>query len=219
MELHEQIQQYGTTSLSNEELLMTLLQGKAAPVRSLTQVRRLLKERGGLRGLLRTDFGELCQEYHLSPQIAARVQAAVELARRLASTAHEERPVIRLPNDAANLVMAAMSHLDHEEMRVLLLDTRNHVMANVLLYQGTLNGTSVRVAEVFRPAITRQAASIIVCHNHPSESLVPSEEDLLFTQHLQEAGTLLNVDLLDHLIIADGRYLSVVAWLNQSSDQ
>jgi DNA repair protein RadC len=116
---------------------------------------------------------------------------------------------IRSPADLAALLMVEMGCLDYEEFRVVCLDTKNHVQRIIPLYRGTLNSAAVRVAEVFRPAISLGSASIIVAHNHPGGSTTPSAEDRQVTQHLREAGRLLDIELLDHLIIAKGRWLSL----------
>src|SRR5947209_13186667 len=105
--------------------------------------------------------------------------------------------------------MPDMAFLDHEELRVLVLDTKNGVVANLLLYQGTVNSSTIRTAEIFRPAVTRKCPGIIVCHNHPSGSVEPSPEDLEVTKLWVEAATLLEIDLVDHLIIGAHRYLSL----------
>jgi DNA repair protein RadC len=94
-------------------------------------------------------------------------------------------------------------------MRVLVLDTKNYVLANVLMYRGTINSSVLRVAEIFRPAITRKAANIIVCHNHPSGDMTPSPEDLDVTKQLVEAGKALEIEVLDHIIIGNPRYVSL----------
>jgi DNA repair protein RadC len=103
-----------------------------------------------------------------------------------------------------------MELLDHEELRVLLLDTKNQVVGNLLLYQGTINSSVLRVAEIFRPAVARKCPNIIVCHNHPSGDPTPSPEDLTVTEQLVQAGKFLDIDVLDHLIIGkDSRFVSL----------
>ncbi len=109
--------------------------------------------------------------------------------------------------------MVEMASLDHEQLRILLLDGKNQVMGNVLRYQGTVNSSVLRVAEVFRPAITTNCPGIIVCHNHPSGDPTPSEDDIHATRQLVEAGAILDIELVDHLIIGAGRYASLKAQL------
>src|SRR5436305_10162991 len=106
--------------------------------------------------------------------------------------------------------MPEMAHLDHEEMRVMVLDTRNSVVANLLLYQGTVNSSVLRASEIFRPAVTRKCPGIIICHNHPSGDPTPSPEDIAVTEQLVHAGNVLDVDLIDHLVIGqNNRFVSL----------
>jgi DNA repair protein RadC len=212
MQLHEQLACYGSLTLSHEELLTLILQLMPDETGSRLQLASFLQERG-LRGLIRAEVGELCLDYGFSPQLAARLVALAELYQRVATLSIEIPSTIRKAEDAARLVLPAMSHLDHEQLRVLVLDIHHHVLANLVLYEGTLDGVAARVSEVFRPAITRKAASIIVCHCHPSASTEPSPEDLDFTRRLVEAGDLLDIAVLDHLIIANGDYQSVLRQL------
>jgi len=131
------------------------------------------------------------------------------LGRRLSLQEPGERPVISSPADAAGLVQYEMSALEQEQLRAILLDTRNQVMEIVELYRGSLNAAPVRVAEVFKTAIRRNAAAIILVHNHPSGDPTPSPDDLALTKAVREAGHLLDIEVLDHLIIGQGRYVSM----------
>lgn len=207
--IHEHVACYGAQSLTDEALLTLILQTEPISQESSMHITHMLARCGGMRGLLRAEFGELCEEYHLSPATCAQMQAILELARRLASRPAEAKYQIKTVSDAAALLLPEMSYLDHEEMRVLVLDTKNQVMVNQCLYQGTINAIDVRIAEVFRPAITRKAASILLCHNHPSGSIEPSSADKDLTTQCVEAGKLLDINVLDHLIIGDQRYLSL----------
>jgi DNA repair protein RadC len=140
---------------------------------------------------------------------AARIRAALELGRRLVSTMPHERPSITSPADAANLVMSEMSLLEQEQLRVILLDTRNRVQGIQTVYQGSLNTTMVRIAELFREAIRANCAGIIVVHAHPSGDPSPSPEDVALTRDLVQAGKLLSVEVLDHLVIGKGNFVSL----------
>lgn len=207
--LHEQIACYGPQTLSDEELLTIILQTRSHSHKSSSRIAPILAQCGGLPSLMRAEFGELCEHHHLSPTTCARLQALLEIAKRLASRPAETKYKITTADDAARLLLPEMTHLDHEEMRVLVLDTKNQVIANQRLYQGTVNSINVRIAEIFRSAVTRKAASILLCHNHPSGSIEPSSEDKEVTQQCVAAGKLLDIDVLDHLIIGDQRYLSL----------
>ncbi len=208
-QLRERLLHYGSSTFSNEELLTLILQTGSTSSDISRQVATLLADCGGLGGIIRADLGEFCQDYHFSPAKAVQLQAVLELAKRLATQPAEKKCQIRCAADAANVVMAEMAHLNHEQFRVLVLDTKNQVVANQVLYQGTLNSSVVRIAEVFRPAITRKCAGIIVFHNHPSGSIDASLEDVEMTRQLVEAGKLLEIDMHDHIIIGNFRFLSL----------
>jgi DNA repair protein RadC len=206
-ELRERLQLYGRETLSDGELLLLVLCTSAAKDSVFETVEALLKEHGGLSWLLRATYSDLSKM--LGEIKAAQLWAVLELARRLTQPSTLERYQIISPDAAAKLVMAEMAWLDHEEIRVLVLDTKNNVLANIRLYRGTLNSTCLRAAEIFRPAITRNGAGIMVIHNHPSGDPSPSPEDQLVTNQLVEAGKLLDIDLIDHIIIGQNRYVSL----------
>ncbi len=124
--------------------------------------------------LLNIDLGELSQEHGLGETKAAQLQAMLEFLRRLLLPSDTEKHQILSPADAASLVRPEMEFLDHEQLRVLFLDAKNRVEANHLLYQGTINSSVLRAAEIFRPAVTRKLPSIIICHIHPSGDPTPS---------------------------------------------
>ncbi|MEJ2758915.1 MAG: DNA repair protein RadC, partial [Anaerolineales bacterium] len=140
---------------------------------------------------------------------ASAIKAAIELGRRLSLEAPEERPSIGSPRDAADLVMFEMQALEKEHLRVILLDTRNHVIEIYEVYRGSLNASVVRIPEVFTQAVRRNAASLVVVHNHPSGDPAPSPEDINITRALVQAGKLLEIEVLDHIIIGQGQYTSL----------
>lgn len=208
-QLRERLQQYGVTTLSSGDLLSIVLGTGSSPQSIITQVQVVLSS-NSLQELLMLDFGELCRKYLFGEAKTAQLQAVLELARRLTVPVNIERYFIRSPADAANLVMSDMSFLGHEELRGLYLDTKNGVVANIRLYQGTLNSSVLRTAEIFRPAITRNCAGFIVCHNHPSGDPTPSQEDENATKQLVEAASLLDLNFVDHIIIGSNhRYFSL----------
>ena len=190
------LREVGPSALSTTEVLAALLQTPDA----LDQARELLTRFEGLPGLVRAGIG---------PAQAARLKAALECGRRLLLSTTEERFAVRSPADAAQLLMAEMSHLEQEHFRVILLDTRNRVINHITLYVGSLNASHIRVGEVFRDAVRQNAAAIIAVHNHPSGDPTPSPEDVEVTRQLVEAGRMLNVELLDHLVIGQQRYVSL----------
>jgi DNA repair protein RadC len=140
---------------------------------------------------------------------AVQLKAALELGRRLLLTSPNDRPTVRSPGDAAALIMLDMAALEQEHMRVLLLDTRNRVIAITEVYKGSLNTSMIRVAELFRDAIRQNCAAVILAHNHPSGDPTPSPEDIAVTKQVVEAGKLLDIEVLDHLVIGQQRYVSL----------
>src|SRR5713226_5936373 len=207
--LRERLQRRGASTLSNTELLSITLHTGQESEHIVPQIDALLTSLS-LHQLLNADFGELCQQYRLGEAKAAQLQAVLEVARRLTLPSQEERYTVVSPFDAANLVRREMELLDHEELRVLLLNTKNQVVGNLLLYQGTIDSSVLRAAEVFRPAVARKCPHIIVCHNHPSGDPTPSPEDITVTEQLVQAGKFLDIDVLDHLIIGkDSRFVSL----------
>lgn len=138
------------------------------------------------------------------PEARAMFAALLDLLRP-----DEGRTQIRSPSDVAALLMAEMSHLDHEQLRVISLDTKNRILAMSILYRGSLNSSLVRVGEVFKEAIRLNAAAIVVVHNHPSGAPDPSPDDVLVTRQIVEAGRLLDIEAVDHLVIGKGRFVSM----------
>ena len=205
----ERLRVYGPQALSSAELLAIILRTGTARDNVLELAGKLLAKYGGLGGLLRTDFGELCREHGLGEAKTAQLKAALEMGKRLNRQELDEKYQIKSPRDAANLVMVEMTHLDHEQMRILVLDTKNQVVENINRYQGTVNSSVLRVAEIFRPAITRNCPAVLVCHNHPSGDPTPSPEDIAVTEQLVKAGKVLDIELVDHLIIGSHKYISL----------
>lgn len=205
----ERLQHYGAKALSNAELLAIILRMGSEGRSAVSLGQQLLAHFSGLRGLARASIDDICVLKGIGPAKAVQIKAALELGRRLVIENPEQRPQITSPADATNLIMLDMSLLEQEELWVLLLDTKNHVLDVVRLYQGSVNTSLVRIAEVFREAVKRNCAAIIVAHNHPSGDPTPSPEDVRITRQLCEAGELLDIELLDHLIIGHQRYVSL----------
>ncbi len=199
----------GAQALSNAELLAILLRVGIEGENAVAMGQRLLVEFGGLPGLHRATFEEVCNVRGLGPAKAAQIKAAIELGNRLRLAAPEERAVIHGPEDVYALVQYDMLALTQEHLWVLVLDTRNQVLGIEKLYKGSLNSSSVRVGEIFKTAIQRSAASVVVVHNHPSGDPKPSPEDIALTRALVQAGRLLDIEVLDHLVVGQGRYISL----------
>jgi DNA repair protein RadC len=209
----ERLEKHGAHFLSNAELLGILLR-TGVPGENAVQVgTRLLQDFGGLLGLHRATFQEVCQERGLGNAKAAQVKAALEIGVRLQSLLSNNdvdvRLIIHRPDDAAELVKYEMATFTQEHLWVLLMDTRNRVLEIERLYKGSLNSSMVRVGELFRSAIQRSAASIILVHNHPSGDPNPSPEDVALTRSAVQAGKLLDIEVLDHLVIGTGKFVSL----------
>ena len=141
---------------------------------------------------------------------ATRLKAIFELGRRLSVASPKDRIQVRSPADAANLLMGEMGLLEQEELRVVLLDTRNHIITTQTIYKGSLDTSVVRIAEIFREAIRRNAAALILVHNHPSGDPSPSPEDVALTRNVILAGQLFDIEVLsDHLVIGQQRFVSL----------
>ena len=205
----ERLAHLGPQALSTSELLAILLRVGVAGENAIQVGQRILKAFGGLRGLHRAPFDELCNQRGIGEAKAAQIKAAVELGRRLALESPEERPVVNSPADAAALLVYEMSALEQEHLRVILLDTRNRVLDIVEVYKGSVNSSQVHVGELFKAAIRRNAAALIVVHNHPSGDPTPSPDDVAVTRAIVQAGKLLDVSVLDHMVIGQGRWVSL----------
>jgi DNA repair protein RadC len=164
---------------------------------------------GDIRRLYQAHPAELAKVKGINQATAIRIKAALNLGQRL-NQPGEERPTINSPADAAALVQYEMGLLEKEHLRTLLMDRRNHVMDIVEIYQGSVSSSQVRVGEVFQAAVGRMASAIIVCHNHPTGDPTPSPDDVAVTRAIVQAGKLLDIELMDHLVIGHGgRWVSL----------
>lgn len=205
----ERLARLGPQALNTAELIAILLRVGVRGESAVQMGQRLLQELDGLSGLHRAPFDELCAQHGIGEAKAAQIKAAIELGRRLMLESPEERPTINSPADAAALVQYEMSALEKEEMRAILLDTRNHVLDIATVAYGSLNSAQMRVGEIFTPAVRRNAGAIIVVHNHPSGDPTPSPDDIAITRAMIEAGKLLDIEVLDHLVIGLGKFVSL----------
>jgi DNA repair protein RadC len=204
----ERLLQQGPAALSHAELIAILLRTGTASENVLRLSERLIAHFGDLSRLAGAMPEELAQFHGLGDAKIAQLLAAFELGRRAASHSGSERPVVRSAADAAAL-LADMRHLQQEHVRVILLDGARRVVAIPTIYIGTINASVLRVSEVFREAITRSCAGIVVAHNHPSGETRPSPEDIEITRALVAAGELLDVPVFDHLILARNGWVSL----------
>jgi DNA repair protein RadC len=205
----ERLRQVGPGAVSSAELLAIVLRTGSGGENVLRLAERLLAEFGSLPGLSRASMTELMNVKGVGEAKAAEVKAALELGRRLMMSSPEERPVVSSPADAANLLMSEMMFLEQEHLRLVLLDTRNRVLETPTIYVGSLNTSVVRVGELFRAALKANAAAMIVAHNHPSGDPAPSPEDIRVTRQLVDAGKLMDIEVLDHIVIGHQRFVSL----------
>jgi DNA repair protein RadC len=205
----ERLRNAGPASLSTGELLAIILNTgiKGESVTSMAQ--RLLTHHGGLTGLMRMDLVELAKVKGIGESKAAKVKAAFELGRRLAAIATEDRVRIESPEDVITLVGIDMAALEQEQLRVVLLDTKHQVLAIRTVYQGSANQAAVRIGEVFRDAVRHNAVAMVLVHNHPSGDPTPSSADVQMTIDAVSAGNLMDIKVIDHLIIGQGRHTSL----------
>jgi DNA repair protein RadC len=196
----------GPTACSLTELLQVVIGGAWAE----RAARDLLAHAPDLRALASMSTQELASLVHgVGAKKAAQLKACLELGKRLVLHDTALRPLIKTPADAAELLMPLLGPLEQEEVHLILLDSRNRLMAMMMVYRGTISAADIRVAEVFKEAIRRNAASIIVAHNHPSNDPSPSADDVSVTLALIRAGELLGIEVTDHLVIGAGRYVSL----------
>ncbi len=205
----ERLARLGPQSLTTAELLAILLRVGVVGESAVQVGQRLLQTFGGVSGIHRASLDELRSQKGIKLAKAAQIKAAIELGRRLVQEAPDERPAVHSPADAAEMVQYEMSALEQEELRVMLLDTRNRVQHIETVYRGSVNSSQVRVAEIFKTAIRRNASNLIVIHNHPSGDPTPSPDDIAITRLILQAGELLDVKLLDHIIVGNGRFVSL----------
>lgn len=205
----ERLRDYGHSQLANAELIAILLRTGTAGENAVATATRVLARFDGLVGFGRASYAELCAERGVSHAKACALLAGLELGRRAATLRPDERSSISSPADIAAMLMPQMSGLDREHLRVVLLNTKNHVLGVQPVYVGSVNAAVVRPAEVFAEAVRRVCPALVVAHNHPSGDPTPSAEDIETTRRLVEAGRLLDIDVLDHVIVGQGRFVSM----------
>lgn len=205
----EKLQKFGSGALTDSELLAILLRVGVQGESVVALSQRLLRDYGGLTGLSRVPFEQLCELRGMGEAKAAQLKAALEIGRRLLLAGPEERLTVRSPGDIATVLMLEMADLEQEHLKLVLLNTKNQVTRMSTFYKGTVNSSQVRVAELFKEAVRHNATSIILAHNHPSGDPSPSPEDIRITELAIEAGKLLEIEILDHIVIGHQRWLSL----------
>lgn len=205
----ERLLQYGATHLSNKELIALLLGSGTRTESVLDLANRVLMHFEGLKLLKDATIEELTAIKGIGPARGVIMLAALELGERLNKYKPSERYVVRSPEDGADYVMEEMRTLDQEHFIALFLNTKNQIIHSQTIFIGTLNSSVVHPREIFREAVRRSSASIIVAHNHPSGDPTPSPEDINVTKRLVKAGKIMGIEVLDHLVIGDGRFVSL----------
>lgn len=205
----ERLRDHGPEALSDAELLAILLRVGVVGMNVVQLAQLLLHEYGGLRGIQRVSFQELQGRHGMGEAKTAQLKAALEIGRRMALLGVDERFQVKSPGDVAKLMQIEMAHLDQEHLRAICLDMKNRIQKIHTIYIGTVNSSQVRIGEVFKEGLKLNSVAIIVVHNHPSGDPTPSPDDVQVTREMVEAGRLLDVEVLDHLIIGHGRYVSL----------
>lgn len=205
----ERFLRQGPESLSNQELLAILLRTGTKNESVLSLANRILVQFEKLHALKHATVEEMMEIKGVGEAKAIQILAAIELGKRLAQKELDNKYTIRSPEDAANYLIPELAPLQQEHFVALFLNVKNQILHKQTIFVGSLNASIVHPREIFRVAIRRSAAAIIVAHNHPSGNPSPSPEDIDVTKRLIEAGHILGVDLLDHLIIGDHQFISL----------
>lgn len=205
----ERLIKFGPEALSNSELLAIIIRTGTKSENALSISNRLIAQNRGLEFLSNCTIQELSQIKGIGSAKAAQIKAAIELGKRLRNYRNDKIISINSPKDAAEIVMEDMRYFKKEHFRVIFLNTKNIVIDVKDLSIGNLNSSIVHPREVYSEAIKKSSASIIVLHNHPSGDPTPSQEDINITRRLIESGKIIGIDLLDHIIIGDGSFVSL----------
>lgn len=205
----ERLLKYGPEVLSNTELLAIILRTGCEKENVINLSGRVLSESGGINGLLNLLPEEIMKLKGIGSAKASQIAAIGELSKRLKALKSGEQFKISEPKDAASLVMEEMRYLKEEHLKVIMLNTKNIVIGSKDVSIGSLNSSIVHPREIFLEAIKKSSATIVICHNHPSGDPTPSAEDINVTNRIKECGKLLGIELLDHIIIGNGIYISL----------
>lgn len=205
----ERLLAVGAGQLSNRELLAILVKCGTQELSVLGLADRILVEFGSLRDLAGATWEELASVRGIGKAKAAELLAAMELGRRVGDCSFEVREAITKPEDAARLVMSEMRLLDREHFVVLMLNTKHKVMAKKTISIGHLDAALVHPRELFKDAIRRSSAAVVLVHNHPSGDPTPSHDDIAVTKRVCDAGSLLGIQVLDHLVVGDNQFFSM----------
>lgn len=205
----ERLLLYGPDKLTNQELLAILIATGNKNESSLSLAAKILKDLPSIRELRELTYEELTSIKGIGKVKAITILSFIELAIRMHTHSREEEKFIRSPKDVSDILMEKVRFYNQEHFIVLFLTTKNMVIEEKTLFIGSLNSSIVHPREIFREAVKRSAAAFICVHNHPSGDPTPSKEDIDVTKRLKDCGDLIGVDFLDHIIIGDGKYISL----------
>ncbi len=205
----ERLHAYGAQALTTAELIAILIRTGNAQRSAVSLGEFLLAEFGSIKGVATASVEQLAGVKGLGTAKAAQIKAAIEFGNRLTLFTEEGRPAIGGPRDVSNLLMPDLRYQKKEHLKSLLLDTKNRVLAIKTVSIGDLSSSIVHPREVYKDAVLASAASIIVAHNHPSGDPTPSAEDVAVTKRLILSGEIMGIDLLDHIVLGDGTFVSL----------
>lgn len=205
----ERLVKYGAEALSNAELLAIILRVGTAEYSAIGLAEHMLGKFGGLKGIATASVEDLATIKGLGTAKGAQIKAMVELGRRLAASVGPSRPPVRCPQDVVDLLMPELRDQPQEQFKGVFLNSKNEVLKVRTITVGSLNASVITPRELFREAISHNSASVIVAHNHPSGDPTPSKEDIDVTKRLVQAGEYVGIEVLDHVVLGDGRWISL----------
>lgn len=209
---YEKFMQYGPKQLSDAELLAIIIRTGTNQMQSIDLARMLLKHSSmysGLKGLNYMTIEELMKIKGIGKVKAIQILSVVELTKRMSKAIGEECLRLNSPEAVANYYMQDMRHLTIEQIVLIMMDSKSRLIKDMIVSSGTVNASILAPREIFVNALKYEAVNIIILHNHPSGDPTPSNDDIYSTKRIKEAGNLIGIKLMDHIIIGDNRYVSL----------
>ena len=203
----EKLIKYGSKNLTNSELLAIIL-GNGSKKQNVLHLSRDLLEKSNIKKLARKRISYLKKTFGIGEVKACKIVACFELGRRLSSFKECKNQTINQAKDLVKVIQAEMNNLKKEHLKCVFLNSRKRMIKEETIFIGTLDSSVIHPREIFKAAIEESAAAIIIIHNHPSGDIMPSDEDIIITEQIVETGKIIGIEVLDHIIIADGKYFS-----------